>query len=73
MVSMRWGLLVAACAAVFAVAAGPAAAASRVEVIAELDAPSLSQAVTSSRALTSAVRHERLDVRGPLAGGYLAA
>ena len=68
---MQRGLLVAACAAVFAAAAGPAAASSRVEVIAELDAPSLAQAVTSSRALTPAVRHERLNISGPLASGYL--
>ena len=69
---MRWGLAVVACAAAFVLCAGPASAASRVEVIAELDAPSLSQAVTTSRALRASVRRERLDVRGPLGAGYLA-
>src|SRR3954452_8147547 len=72
MTAMRWGLAAAACAAAFVVSAGPAAAASRVEVIAQLDAPSLSQAISSSRALKPSVRRERLDVRGALGTGYLA-
>jgi subtilisin family serine protease len=72
MTAMRWGLAAAACAAAIVVFAGPASAAARVEVIAELDAPSLSQAVTSSRALRPTVRRERLDVHGPLGTGYLA-
>src|SRR3954471_15619413 len=73
MSAMRWGLAVVVCAAAFVVCAAPAGAASRVEVIAELDAPSLTQAVAGSRALTATVRRARLDVDGPLSSGYLAA
>jgi subtilisin family serine protease len=72
MASMRWGLAAAACAAAFVLFAGPAGAASRVEVIAQLDAPSLTQAVTSSRALKPSVRRQRLDVHSPPGTGYLA-
>src|SRR3954466_7173442 len=73
MTAMRWGLAVVACAAAFVLSGAPAGAATRVEVIAELDAPSLTQAVTGSRALTATVRRERLAVRGPVSGGALAA
>ncbi|MGZ8693997.1 MAG: S8 family serine peptidase [Gaiellaceae bacterium] len=69
---MRWGLAVVACAAAFVLSAAPASAGPRVEVIAELDAPSLTQAVSSSRALTAGARRARLDVGGPLSAGYLA-
>ena len=71
--AMRWGLAVVACAAAFVLAAVPASAGSRVEVIAELDAPSLTQAVTHAAACSPPARDaQRLDVHGPLSTGYLA-
>src|SRR5512135_736413 len=69
---MRWGLMVAVCAAVSAVAALPAQASGRVEVIAELAPPPLARAVASSLALRPAVRQARLDLAAPLSHGYRA-
>jgi subtilisin family serine protease len=51
---------------------GPAAAATpRTEVVVTLHAPSLAQATFQSRALTTAARTKRLDVRTPTSVGYL--
>ena len=67
MAHMRWGLAAAVCAAFSAVAAVPAGAANRVEVIAELGPPPLARAVASSRVLKPTAR---LDLSAPLSRGY---
>ena len=69
MARMRWGLAAAVCAAFSAVAAVPAGAANRVEVIAELGPPPLARAVASSRVLKPTAR---LDLAAPLCRGYRA-
>jgi subtilisin family serine protease len=52
--------------------AGPAPAhGSTAEVLVELDAPSLSSAITGSRVLTAAAKSARLDLQAPLGAGYL--
>jgi minor extracellular serine protease Vpr len=71
MLGLRRGPILFA-ALVFALAgAGSASAGANTEVIVELEGPPLSRAVSGSRVLTAAVKTERLDIRGPLATGYL--
>ncbi|MGE5689431.1 MAG: S8 family peptidase [Pseudomonadota bacterium] len=60
------GVVVAAVAAPSAFAGGR-----RVEVVAELEAPPLARAVSSSRVLTAPAKQRRLDVRSPLATAYV--
>jgi subtilisin family serine protease len=50
---------------------GQAARAAPTEVVVTLDAPSLANAISSSRALTAHARAQRLDVRSPTSVSYL--
>jgi subtilisin family serine protease len=70
MVALRRGLTLFAALAAALAGAGSAAAATT-EVIVELEAPSLSRAVSGSRVLTAAAKRERLDPRTPLGSGYI--
>ncbi len=68
---VRRGLLCLMVAGLPALLAAPAATAGTVEVIAELDAPPLTRAIATSKALRASVRHARLDLDAPTSRGYL--
>ena len=58
-------------AALVALGLGQAARAASTEVVVTLAAPSLANAIASSRALTAHARAQRLDVRSPTSVSYL--
>jgi subtilisin family serine protease len=76
---LRRGLVIAAVGAAALTFAAPIGAAppsavtipERIEVVVSLEAPSLAEAVASSRALSSAVKTQRLDVDSPTSDSYL--
>jgi subtilisin family serine protease len=70
MTGLRRSLLLFTAFAAALAAVGSASAAGT-EVIVELDAPSLSEAVSGSRVLTAAAKRQRLDLRTPLGTGYV--
>jgi subtilisin family serine protease len=68
---LKRGPLVLCIAAATLVGAGSAQAVGRAEVVVELDAPSVSTAVASSRALSAPAKRRRLDLGAPLGAGYV--
>jgi subtilisin family serine protease len=70
MIGLRRGPLLCAALAAALTGAGSASAGTS-EVIVELEAPSLSRAVSGSRVLTAAAKTQRLDLHSPLGTGYL--
>jgi subtilisin family serine protease len=73
MLNLRRGRLLSTFFAAALLGAGSADAAAQIEVMVELDTPSLSRAVATSRALTKDAKRARLDVRTPMGNGYLRA
>ena len=73
MESMRRGLIVVAALAAALVAAAPVTAARspRVQVVVELESPSLAQARAASKVLRRAEKTARVDMRSPSTAGYL--
>jgi subtilisin family serine protease len=69
---LKRGLIVGVVLVALLALAGPAQA-HKLEVVVALEAPPLARAHATSRALTAAVRRERLSLRSPTSIGYLRA
>jgi len=70
MISLRLGVFIAV---VFALVVPGSALARDVEVVVRLDSPGVAEANAQSRVLSTAAKHQRLDLRSPTSRSYLDA